>query len=77
MLLGLCTIAYDHFSYCASLEKNVLNLPFFIDKKDGTILLNEINTLPGFTDISMYPMLWRESGIPCKELVTKLIRLAK
>ena len=34
MLLGLCTIAYDRFSYCASLEKNVLNLPFFIDKKD-------------------------------------------
>lgn len=50
---------------------------FFIDKKDGTILLNEINTLPGFTDISMYPMLWRESGIPCTELVTKLIHLAK
>lgn len=34
MLLGLCTIAYDHFSYCASLEKNVLNLPSFIDTKD-------------------------------------------
>ena len=34
MLLGLCTIAYDHFSYCASLEKNVSNLLFFIDKKD-------------------------------------------
>lgn len=49
---------------------------FFIDKKDGKILLNEINTMPGFTDISMYPMLWRESGIPCKELVTRLIQLA-
>lgn len=34
MLLGLCTIACDHSSYCASLEKNVLNLPFFIDTKD-------------------------------------------
>lgn len=33
MLLGLCTIAYDHFSYCASLEKNVSNLLFFIDKE--------------------------------------------
>ncbi len=49
---------------------------FFIDKKDGRILLNEINTLPGFTDISMYPMLWKKSGVSCQELVTRLIRLA-
>ena len=50
---------------------------FFIDRKDGRIILNEINTLPGFTDISMYPMLWKESGISCRELVTRLIQLAK
>ncbi len=50
---------------------------FFIDKKDGRILLNEINTLPGFTDISMYPMLWKESGLSGKALVTRLISLAK
>ena len=40
------------------------------------ILVNEINTLPGFTSISMYPMLWRESGIEYTELITKLINLA-
>lgn len=50
---------------------------FFIDRKDGSIILNEINTLPGFTDISMYPMLWRESGLSGKELVTRLIQLAR
>lgn len=50
---------------------------FFIDKNDGKILLNEINTLPGFTDISMYPMLWKESGLSGTALVTRLISLAK
>lgn len=40
------------------------------------IIVNEINTLPGFTAISMYPMLWKESGIEYKELITKLINLA-
>ncbi len=44
--------------------------------KDNDILVNEINTLPGFTSISMYPMLWRESGIEYTELITKLIELA-
>ena len=43
---------------------------------DNDILVNEINTLPGFTSISMYPMLWRESGIDYTELITKLIDFA-
>ncbi len=48
---------------------------FFLEK-DGTILVNEINTLPGFTSISMYPKLWQESGIGYSELIDKLIELA-
>lgn len=42
----------------------------------GRLLLNEINTLPGFTKISMYPKLWEASGIPYSELLDRLIRLA-
>lgn len=44
--------------------------------EDGEIFVNEINTLPGFTKISMYPKLWGESGIPYKNLITELINLA-
>lgn len=50
---------------------------FFMDKKTGAITLNEINTLPGFTDISMYPKLWEASGLPTEELLDKLIALAQ
>lgn len=50
---------------------------FFIDKTTGDILLNEINTLPGFTDISMYPKLWEASGLPCDVLLDRLIDIAK
>jgi len=42
----------------------------------GTFYLNEINTLPGFTSISMYPKLWEATGIPYKALITRLIELA-
>jgi len=49
---------------------------FFVDKDTGSITLNEINTLPGFTDISMYPKLWEASGLPTEELLDKLIALA-
>ena len=46
---------------------------FFYNENDGTILINEINTLPGFTNQSMYPNLWRASGINLPELVSHLI----
>lgn len=49
---------------------------FFVGKEDGKILLNEINTMPGFTPFSMYPLLWKESGKPYKELLDDLITLA-
>ena len=48
----------------------------FFYQKDGTILLNELNTLPGFTDISMYSKLWIAEGMTYSELLTALIRLA-
>lgn len=49
---------------------------FFI-KKDGKVVVNEINTIPGFTPISMYPKLWEASGLPTSELLNALIKLAK
>lgn len=48
----------------------------FLDKKTGEFYFNEINTLPGFTQISMYPKLWEASGISYKELLSRLIDLA-
>jgi D-alanine-D-alanine ligase len=44
----------------------------FLDKS-GTLYVNEINTLPGFTNISMFPKLWQASGVPASELMTILI----
>ncbi|PHV70136.1 D-alanine--D-alanine ligase A [Sporanaerobium hydrogeniformans] len=55
--------------------KGLSRIDFFV-KEDGGIIFNELNTLPGFTSISMYPMLFEEEGIPIKELVTELIELA-
>ena len=46
---------------------------FFVEKNTNKIYINEINTLPGFTNISMYPKLFEKSGIPYKELLTRLI----
>ena len=44
--------------------------------KGNRIFLNEINTLPGFTDISMYPMLMQHAGISYKKLINRIIELA-
>lgn len=49
---------------------------FFIDKDNGRILLNEVNTLPGFTSISMYAKMWQASGRPLIEVIERLIALA-
>jgi D-alanine-D-alanine ligase len=49
---------------------------FFLEKRTGKIILNEINTIPGFTKISMYPKLWKASGISYSELVDQLLTLA-
>lgn len=50
---------------------------FFLDKGTGEIYLNEINTLPGFTNISMYPKLWENTGIEYSKLIDILIENAK
>ncbi len=49
----------------------------FLVQKNGTFFLNEINTIPGFTSISMYPKLWEASGLPYPQLLDKLIALAR
>jgi len=49
---------------------------FFLTRQKNRIYLNEINTIPGFTSISMYPKLWQASGIPYPELLDRLIQLA-
>jgi D-alanine-D-alanine ligase len=49
---------------------------FFMEKAAGKIYLNEVNTIPGFTSISMYPKLWEATGIPFRELIDRLITLA-
>lgn len=49
---------------------------FFLEKKTGKIFVNELNTIPGFTSISMYPKLWEASGVPYSKLIDRLIALA-
>ncbi len=49
---------------------------FFIDARDGKILVNEINTIPGFTNVSMYPKMWEASGVTYAQLIDRLIQLA-
>lgn len=49
---------------------------FFVSKKENKIYLSEINTIPGFTSVSMYPRLWEASGISYSELIDRLIQLA-
>jgi D-alanine-D-alanine ligase len=49
---------------------------FFLERRTGKIYVNEINTIPGFTSISMYPKLWEASGIGYRELIDRLIQLA-
>jgi D-alanine-D-alanine ligase len=49
---------------------------FFIERKTGKIFLNEVNTIPGFTSGSMFPMLWKHSGVPIAKLMKHLVQLA-
>ena len=57
---------------CAGMAR----VDFFIDRDTQSIYISEVNTIPGFTQISMYPKLWDASGIPYADLVTRLIDLA-
>src|SRR5712691_9746270 len=49
---------------------------FFLERKSGRVLLNELNTIPGFTRISMYPKLWEASGLSYPKLIERLVDLA-
>ena len=55
--------------------KGLARVDFFLTES-GRVVFNELNTLPGFTHISMYPQLWEASGVPYAELIDKLITLA-
>ena len=56
--------------------RGLSRVDFFVDKDTGDVLINEINTLPGFTNISMYPKLWEATGISYVELIERIISLA-
>lgn len=56
--------------------EGLARVDFFVCHETDKVIFNEINTLPGFTSISMYPMLWKAQGIETKDLVNKLIALA-
>jgi D-alanine-D-alanine ligase len=49
---------------------------FFVRRSDGEVIVNEINTMPGFTATSMYPKLWEATGVSYSELIDRLIHLA-
>jgi D-alanine-D-alanine ligase len=57
--------------------EGLARVDFFYGRESGELWLNEINTLPGFTSQSMYPMLWEASGVPLEELVHRLVQLAQ
>jgi D-alanine-D-alanine ligase len=57
--------------------EGLARVDFFLDRNSDELWLNEINTLPGFTSQSMYPMLWEATGLPLEELVHQLVQLAQ
>jgi D-alanine-D-alanine ligase len=57
---------------CAGMAR----VDFFLEKSTGKVYINELNTIPGFTSISMYPKLWEASGLSYTGLVDRLIELA-
>ena len=64
-------------SACKAIDcAGMARVDFFLEKNTGAIYLNELNTIPGFTSISMYPKLWEASGLPYTGLVDRLVELA-
>ncbi len=68
--------AYAVHAYKAIDCAGMARVDFFVEKETNRIYLNELNTIPGFTQISMYPKLWDASGLPYPQLVDRLIELA-
>ncbi len=63
-------------SYIALDCAGMARADFLLDKDTGELWVNELNTIPGFTQISMYPKLWEATGLPYNELIDRLIELA-
>jgi len=55
--------------------EGLARVDFFVTR-DGTVLVNEVNTMPGFTPVSMFPLMWKESGLDYPELVDRLVQTA-
>ena len=51
-------------------------MDFFVEREGGAIYINELNSLPGFTESSMFPRLWAASGLPYPALLDRMIELA-
>jgi D-alanine-D-alanine ligase len=68
--------AYSLRAFQAVGASGLARVDFFVRRDDGAVLVNEINTMPGFTSTSMYPRLWEASGVPYSELIMRLIVLA-
>jgi D-alanine-D-alanine ligase len=56
--------------------EGMARVDFFLDRRDGTLYVNELNSIPGFTNISVYPKLWEVSGLSYSALITRLLDLA-
>jgi D-alanine-D-alanine ligase len=67
-------LAVESFRICGL--SGMARVDFFLERGTDRVLVNELNTLPGFTAISMYPKLWEASGLPLPALLDELIRLA-
>jgi D-alanine-D-alanine ligase len=67
---------YSVLAFHAVEASGMARVDFFLTP-EGKVIVNEINTLPGFTSISMYPKLWDASGLPYRDLISRLIKLAE
>ena len=67
---------YAAMAYTALNCEGLARCDFFVEKGTGRVLINEINTFPGFTSISMYPKLMEHEGLPVPQLIDRLIALA-
>ncbi len=63
-------------AYAAVRCEGMARIDFFLEKGSGNVLINEINTIPGFTSISMFPRMAEASGLPYPRLLDELVRLA-
>lgn len=70
------TVKRDAIRAFKALDCSGLVRADFFLTKEGTVLINEVNTMPGFTPFSMFPLLWQEAGVSYPELIERLVQLA-